>query len=351
MSDKKYNIIETKPGISSTIEIQAAVDWKVYHEYYERRLDKIVEHLELDGFRKGKAPRERVEQEVGQMEVLQQASQDVLGDVYPAMVLEQELQVIGYPQIAISKIAYGSDLEFTATTAVMPEFDLPDYRHIAQDINKEEIVVEVSDDEVNEAVERIRTMYAHSIASPESGEKGDQESEQDLPELTDEFVAKLGDYTSVEEFHTKFREDMRERKHTEEVAKRREEIVKTIAEKVPLDLPEVLIDSEKDSMLAAIKDDIARMGLEYEKWLEHSGKSEEEMRTDMHEDAIARAHANLVLKAIAHAENISPEEAKISQQLAAISEVHPDVSPEQIRAYVENIYLNEAVLQFLDEQK
>lgn len=347
----QYTITETKELEHSAVSMTATIAWDVFGPYYERRLDRMVEHVEIDGFRKGKAPREQVEQEIGQMQILQQASQDLLGDVYPAMVLEKQLSIIGYPQIAISKIAYGSELEFSVTTAVMPELTLPDYKQIAQDINKEEISVEVTDEEFDAAVERIRNMYAHTASGDKELAQGDSETEHDLPELTDEFVAKLGDYSSVDDFKTKFREELAQRKTNDEMAKRREQIITTISEQTQLDLPEVLIESEKDKMLAAIKDDIARMGLEYKAWLEHSGKTEEDMKQEMHEDATKRAQAELILKTIARTENISPDEETMTQQVSMIQEVHKDVPEENIRAYLENILLNEAVLAFLDAQK
>lgn len=347
----KYTILETKELEQSSVSMTAEIAWEIFQDYYARRLDRITENIELDGFRKGKAPRDAVEQQVGQMEILQQASQDVIGDVYPAMVLEKELHIIGYPQIAITKMAYGSPLEFSVTTAVMPVIELPDYKNIAKKANQEEITVEVTDDEYNQAVDRIRTMYAHTATEPHEHGKGDPDSEHDVPELTDEFVAKLGEYSSVADFETKFRQEMVERKQSDELAKRRESIIQDIVKETPLDLPEVLIESEKDKMLAAIKDDISRMGLEYSAWLEHSGKTEEEMRTEMHDDAVSRAQADVILKTIAREENISPDEERMAEQMSVIKEVHKDVPEENIRAYLENIFLNEAVLQFLDAQK
>ena len=344
MGDKIYTILESKELENSTVMMTGRVEWADLHPYYTRRLDKLGETTEVAGFRKGKAPQASVEQEVGQMNILQQASQDVLGDVYPAMVMEQKLSIIGYPQVAITKMAYGSPLEFSVTTAVRPEITLPDYRAIAQKMSKEEIVVEVTEEEFNEAVERVRKMHAHTVkeegSSPESG--------SEPAELTDALVAQWGEYQDVEDFQRKFREEMREGKHSQARAERREKIVKAIVEKTELDLPEVLVEAEQDKMLAAVKDDVTRMGLEYEAWLKHSGKTEEEIREEMQEDARARAQADLVLQTIARAEKITPDEEKIDQQREVIQKAHQDVPEEHIRAYLEHVYLNEAVLQFLE---
>lgn len=346
-----YSNINVETQEQSTVEITGSVAWDKLSPYYDKQLDKLAEEVEIDGFRKGAAPKEMVEKELGEMRILQEAAQDVLGNAYPAIVTEQNLSVIGYPQVQITKLAKGEDMEFNITTAVTPEVELADYKKIAAEKNTEEITAEVTDEEFEQQVEQLRNMYAHSAEGAADTGKGDPEAEHDLPELTDEFVQKLGDYQDVDDFTTRFREELRERKLQDARAKRREEIINAIVEQSNLDLPDVLVESEKDKMLAQIKDDIARMGLEYNAWLEHSGKSEDDMRTEMHSDATARAGADIVLKEIARIENISPDEEKVQGQISAIQEVHKDIPEEQIRVYVENIYLNEAVLAFLEEQK
>ncbi len=345
-----YKIIEKNSQEPSAMEIKAEISWDHLEKFYQKRLEKIAEHAELDGFRKGKAPLEVVEQQVGQMEILQQAAQDALGDAYPAIILEEKLRVLGYPQMAITKIAHGADLEFTALTALMPEIQLPDYKSIAAKHNKEQKKVEISDEEFDQSVQRMRSMYAHSMNPDVVQETGDKDVIQDLPELSDEFVSKLGNYANVEDFTTKFRQELTDQKKHQEDGTRREAIIQAIAQEIHVEIPEVLVESEKDKMLAAIKDDISRMGLEFDAWLNHSQKTEKEMRKEMNEDAKERALADLILKAIAQEESITPQEEDVEAQISAIAEVHKDVPEENIRSYVENIYLNQSVLEFLDKQ-
>ncbi|MFW0871345.1 MAG: trigger factor [Patescibacteria group bacterium] len=349
--DAIYSNIKIEKKEQSTLEISGSIAWDNLSSYYKKELERLSKQVEIDGFRKGTAPQEIVEKELGEMRIMQEAAQSALGDAYPSIVLQEKLAIIGYPQIQITKLARGDDLEFKITTAIMPELRLGDYKAIAASKNTEELTAQVTDEEFNQSVEQLRTMYAHSAEGAVDTGKGDPDSMPDVPELSDEFVQKIGNYSDVEDFKTRFREELRDRKLQDARAKRREEIINEIVSQSQFDLPEVLVESEKDKMLAHIKDDITRMGLEYSAWLEHSGKSEEDMRGEMHPDAEARARADIVLKEIARLENISPDEEKVKSQISAIKEVHKDVSEEQIRAYVENIYLNEAVLVFLEGQK
>ena len=348
MSQDLYTQLRIEDKEDAMLEISGEIAWAQLEKYYETSLQKTAEQIEIDGFRKGKAPHEAVESHVGQMSILQEAAQAALGDVYPAIVLEKKLKVLGYPQISITKIGHGSELGFTITTAVIPEVTLSDYKKIAAKHNKEEIKIEVSEQELEESIDRMRNMYAHSMGSEQK--KGDPDVEHDLPELTDEFVGKLGDYKTVKEFREKFTEELRSHKEIEEQGKRRENMVLEISKDSSFEVPAVMVEAEIDKMLGAMREDVSRMGLEYDKWLEHSGKTEEDMRTEMKDDARDRARADVVLKEISLAEKLVPDQDKINEQVAKIQEAHPDAPEENIRAYVENIYINETVLEFLEKQ-
>jgi len=349
MTDTLYSQIEITPGDNSQIGITGAITWEKMESYYKTTLEKMAQEVELDGFRKGNAPMDQVEAKIGQMAIMQEAAQRALGDVYPAIVMDKKLSVIGYPQISLTKLAHGSDLEFLITSAVLPEITLGDYKATAAKHNTDEISVEVSDEELEQNIEQMRNMYAHTVRQNEEGEN--EEHDQELPELNDEFVQKIGDFKDVADFKVKMRDQLQEQKMQSEKGKRREEIILAIANDSKFEIPTLLIEAEKDKMLGAMKDDIARMGLEYSAWLEHSGKKEEEMRDEMTKDATDRARAELVLKEIAKLEDISADKEEMDKQIEQIKQAHPDAPEDNIALYVENIYINEAVCQFLESQK
>ena len=58
---------------------------------------------------------------------------DILLKEHFYKIIEQEnkLDIIGQPKISITKLALGNPVEFKAVFAVMPSFELPDYRAIA----------------------------------------------------------------------------------------------------------------------------------------------------------------------------------------------------------------------------
>ncbi len=350
MTDTLYSNIEIADGDNSQIAITGSVSWDKLQSYYQTTLEKMAADVELDGFRKGKAPQDQVEAKIGQMAIMQEAAQRVLGDVYPAIVMDKKLSVVGYPQISLTKLAHGSDLEFLITSAVLPTIQLGDYKKSAAKHNKEETVVEITDEELDQNIEQLMNMHAHTAHQHEEGADA-AEHNHEIPELNDEFVKKIGDFKDVADFKEKMKSQLLEQKEQSEKGKRREAIILDIAQQSDFEVPEILIEAEKDKMLGAMKDDISRMGLEYSAWLEHSGKTEEEMRSEMTKDATERARAELVLKEIAKVEKISANQEEMDAQIAQIKQAHPDAPEDNVRLYVENIYINEAVCQFLESQK
>ncbi len=354
MADKKTTktvevSIEKKED--SIIELTGSVTWEELESFKGKTLIELQKHAEIDGFRKGKAPLDKVEAEYGTMRILSESAQTALQDLYPRIVIENNLRVMGSPDIAITKLAENNPLEYKITTAVFPEITLGDYKKTAQNANKNVQEVTVEAKEVEEAIEQIRKMNAHTI-DPEHEHTDDCDHSNELPEMNDEFVKTLGEFENVDDFKTKLEENIKLQKEREAQAKTRETMMEGLIEASSFDVPEVLVQSELDKMIAQMKDDVMRMGLEYEQYLEHMGKTEDELTTEWKPDAKKRAQSELILKEIAAQEEIKADEQKVNQQVELMKEQYGHEVPEaNMRLYVESIFLNEAVLAWLEDQK
>ena len=364
-----YKDLEIKQAEGSRVGITAAIAWEQFKPYYDKALQAAAQTATIDGFRPGKAPLSTVEAKAGQMNILQEAAQAALGDAYPAIVTENKIRIIGYPQISITKIAYGDDLGFFVTTDIMPEVTLPDYKTIAAQHMKNDLKVEVTDADIDAQLKQMQEMYAHTM-TPKDDTEGDESTEESgeenadktekvagkpagnkLPEINDEFVQKLGDFKTVDDFKKVLSQDIKTQKESTARDKRREDIMTEIADKTEITLPRAVIDAEQDKMLAQIKDDISRMGMEFDQWLKHQDKTEEDVKKEIEPDAKKRATVDWLLKEIGRDAGITADQEKVGKQVSELTKQHPDAPLENIRAYVENIYINEAVIDFLEAQK
>ena len=83
-----------------------------------------------------------VVREIGQDKILTQAAGLAVEDCYPQIIKENNLEPLGPPKVDILKLALDNPLEFRAEIFVLPEITLPDYKKIAGQIKKQDIVVE-----------------------------------------------------------------------------------------------------------------------------------------------------------------------------------------------------------------
>ncbi len=170
-----------------------------------------------------------------------------------------------------------------------------------------------------------------------------------MPELTDEFVATLGAFKTVNEFKSKLRDNMKVEKKVENKNKNRSKIIERIATETKADVPDVLIDSELDKMVMQLRETIERAGMTFDDYSKHIGKSEDDVRKDFRADAEKRATMELALYAIGKKEGLTPTEEAVIKEADALVAQYPGADKNRALAYVEQVMTNEAVFEFLEK--
>ena len=117
--------------------------------YLDRGYRKLVQQVNLPGFRKGKAPRSIVERYLGRESLLRESIEYMLPDVTRRALQERDLETAGLPQLELENL---DPVTIKATVPLTPEVDLGDYRAI----EVEEPIIEVTDEDVDERLEAIR---------------------------------------------------------------------------------------------------------------------------------------------------------------------------------------------------
>jgi len=349
---KIYKIKETKKLPDCEVEITAEIDEKSIESYKTKAFNKIKEIAELPGFRKGHVPESILKDKFGELGILEDAAELAINDCAIEIIAEAKINFLGRPNIAISKIAIDSPIEFKIVVLTMPEVELPDYKKIAKEENsKEEKVEEVSEKQIEETIEQIKKMYAEHTHTHKPGEEHKEGEELPLPELNDEFVKKLGDFKDVTDFKSKLKENIAKEKETKAKDKKRLQIIENILNKSKISMPKILVDNELDKMEGQMKSDIAQMGLQPEDYLKHIKKTWEDLRKEWIPDAEKRAKTQVIIQNIALQEKIEPKKEDVDKESKFLTEQYKDVDPERVKAYVEMILINEEVIKFLENQK
>jgi trigger factor len=122
----------------------------------DKAIADVAKKAKIPGFRPGKAPKNIVEKHYGD-EVRSEVMQRLVTESYLQALQEHNLNPVDMPQIEnVSPLAKGSSLTFTATVEVRPHIELGVYDGI--EVKEENITV--SDEEVNQTLDRLRDMYA-----------------------------------------------------------------------------------------------------------------------------------------------------------------------------------------------
>lgn len=123
----------------------------------EKSLEKAYRRLaaktNVPGFRKGKAPRPMLERFLGREALVEEAANQLMAESYDKAIDEHKIDAIAQPKVEILKV---EPLSFKATVPVRPTVELGDYHEIK--FTPE--TVQVSDEETNEALERLRYLQA-----------------------------------------------------------------------------------------------------------------------------------------------------------------------------------------------
>ena len=117
---------------------------------------KIGQQVRVKGFRPGKVPPRILDQYVGRAAVLEEAVNEALPRIYGEAVRENNLDILGHPEIEVTNFADGDQLAFTAEVDVRPEIELPDYEGL-------EVVIEsaeASDERIDEQLANLRERFA-----------------------------------------------------------------------------------------------------------------------------------------------------------------------------------------------
>ena len=367
-TNKTYTNFSSKKLGKSRLEIRASIPTDIFDSYRSSALKNLNESVTIDGFRKGKIPENILVQKIGEKTVLEEMAELAISTVYPNILINENIDAVGRPEVHITKLAMSNPLEFTITTAVVPTFELPDYKNLAaMEMKKMPIGEEkVTDAELDEAVLRIRSSRVSHEGNPRavraeqsSHEGHDHEKMTDdehrktidgnLPELTDDFVKTLGDFADIPDFKNKLSTMIVEDKKNQTKEKRRIAIADAIAEKTTIELPNIMIESELNRNEAQFKADIERMGLKIEDYLKHAKKTIEDLHIEWRPHAEKKAKLQLILNAIAEKEKLHPSKEEVNDEVNHILEHYKDADRERAEAYAETILMNEKVFQWLEK--
>ena len=262
---------------NGTIRLTITIPNSDVKKAWEEVLEDVVKNAELPGFRKGKAPRNLVEEKVDREKIREEVLRKLLPIAYTEAIKSHDVKPIINPKIHVERIDDPSTIseteskgwQFTALTCETPVISLNNYKDNIKNITAKSKIV--------------------------------------IP--------------GKEKTEVKF-----------------EDIVKALLDSVTAEIPAILVDNETDRLLSQTLEDVKKLGLTLDQYLQSTGKNPQILREEYRKKAENDTKLEFALLKIAEEEKITVEEKEIEEAIKAAK------SEEEKRNLQANRYLLASIL-------
>ena len=148
--------VKSKKLSDTRIQITVTLDKNDLETARKKAVERLTKEVKLEGFRKGKAPKDLAEKVLDQNLVSQETIDLAVRTTVPAAFNEVEKSPLVIPKVNVTKYVPGESAEYTAEADILPEVKLGDYKNLK--VKKPEVKVTAKD--IDEIVENIRKAYA-----------------------------------------------------------------------------------------------------------------------------------------------------------------------------------------------
>lgn len=294
MSSKKKKSKKSKkagPEITRKDDGAIVITYKIPFKEIKEKRDKVAEELgkdvEVPGFRKGKAPANKVVDQIPEHTLIEQTLGRILPQMVGKTIKNEDIKPAMYPKFDLVSAEEGEDWVVRATTCEMPKVELGDYK------------------------KKIKgTARAKSLWTPDKGSDKDKKGPS--------------------------------QQEKEQAA------IQALIEAVDIKIPEVLIRQEVDVRLSRLLDRIQNLGLSLESYLSSIGKNAEELRGEYSNQAKDAITLELALEKIAQEEGVKIEKEDVDKMIEASSgdkELSKKLDTPQQRQQIEAVLRKRAALQ------
>lgn len=284
----------------STMKLTVTVENSLVKEFYEKEVTKAVENTELQGFRKGTAPRDMVIEKVGNSRLFGDTINELLQIYYPQALKENKLVPISNPKVEIKEFDIEKDLEFTAEFAVKPEVKVGDYKKALKDYYKKK----------TEAFEK------QKLEKLEKGELKPEESGHDHVHVS------------------------------------ANEVIDVILKESQVEIADLLLDEETDRLMSKLLEQLETIKLPLDKYLKAQEKTADDVRNDYKKISENNIKAEFVLSHLVDVEKVDVSDEEIDEMVSASGD--PAVAEQMMdpmqRLYIKTILQKNKLLNKLIEE-
>ncbi|WP_100500972.1 trigger factor [Geodermatophilus chilensis] len=163
------------------VRMAIEVPWGDLDHAFGEVYKELGRQVRVPGFRPGKVPNRVLDQRIGRPVVLEQVVQHAIPEVYSEVVRENQVRVLGQPDIEVTRLDDNDTLAFTAEVDVAPKVELPSLDDLSVTVDD----AEVTDEEIDQQISVMRERFGMLTGVDRPAQDGDF--------VSIDLEAKLGD--------------------------------------------------------------------------------------------------------------------------------------------------------------
>lgn len=118
----------------NVVKVDIDIPAKDAVDFYNNAAKKLSQYVNIPGFRKGKAPRNIVEQNIGEERIKHEALETALPRIFSQVIKDNNFDVVAQPYVESYTYNIGEDLKITARMELRPEVTLGEYKNMTIEV-------------------------------------------------------------------------------------------------------------------------------------------------------------------------------------------------------------------------
>ena len=149
--------IEKQP--ENVVKVDIEIPAKDAVNYYNSAAKKLAQYVNIPGFRKGKAPRNIVEQNIGEERIKQEALETALPKIFSDVIKENNFDAVVQPYVESYDYKIGEDLKIVAKIELRPEVILGEYKGLTIDVDE----YKIPEDALQKSIDGLLEQHASTV--------------------------------------------------------------------------------------------------------------------------------------------------------------------------------------------
>lgn len=311
-----FKIKATKlPKHTKEFEILAA--WEYVLAKRDEAFAELASSVTVPGFRKGAAPANLAARHINPENLYDKTGRKILPDLYKELIDAEKINPVTTPSVELLEAKENEPWKFKVTVAEIPSVKIKDYKKKVSALHEDaRAKSSTSENEKSKKLENKKDDSKLAI-SPEAGIQDDKQESLNV-------------------------EDKKVRAPLQE-------IFKTLLEEAEVEVPDLLTREEVSRRLAQIREDVKKVGLTFEQYLESRQLKAEELEAQYQKDAEEMYKLEFVLAEIAKQEGLKVDPSELESILGtAKTDKEKEIAAQNMEWY-EGILRKQKVLDFLND--